>query len=84
MYYVYMLECRDHTLYAGITTDLERRLVEHNGSPLGARYTSSRRPVRLVYSEEYANRSDASREEARIKKLTRAEKIKLIQYYETK
>ncbi len=78
MYYVYILECRDQTLYAGITTDLDRRLAEHNGSQLGAKYTSVRRPVQLVFAKEYADRSSAAKEEARIKKLTRADKIKLI------
>jgi putative endonuclease len=82
MYYVYILECRDKTLYTGITVDLERRLTEHNSSKLGARYTGARRPVRLVYAKEYRNRSDASKEEARIKKLTRVEKIKIIAKYE--
>jgi putative endonuclease len=65
-------------LYTGITTDLKRRVVEHNSSKLGARYTNSRRPVKMVYSRKFKNRSTASREEARIKKLKRSEKLKLI------
>jgi putative endonuclease len=81
MYYVYIVECCDKTLYTGITVDLERRLEEHNGSKLGARYTGARRPVQLVYAKKYRNRSDASREEARIKKLTKAEKLKIIEKY---
>jgi putative endonuclease len=78
MYYIYILKCSDNTLYTGITTDLERRIVEHNSSKLGARYTSSRRPVKLVYSKKFKNRSLASKEEARIKKLKRVEKLELI------
>ncbi len=81
MYHLYILKCSDKTLYTGITTDLKRRVGEHNGakgSKLGARYTSARRPVTLVYSRKFKNRSDASKEEARIKKLTRAEKLFLI------
>ncbi|EKD29902.1 MAG: excinuclease ABC subunit C protein [uncultured bacterium (gcode 4)] len=78
MYHLYILECADSTLYTGITTDLDRRLAEHNDSKLGARYTSARRPVRLVYSARFENRSLASREEYRIKQLTREEKIALI------
>jgi putative endonuclease len=78
MYYVYILECVDKTLYTGITTDLKRRVAEHNESKLGARYTSSRRPVKMVYSAELKNRSQASAEEFRIKKLTKSNKIALI------
>jgi putative endonuclease len=65
-------------LYTGITTDLKRRLVEHNSTKLGAKYTSSRRPVKIVYSKKFKNRSIASREESRIKKLKRADKLKFI------
>ncbi|MFA5948471.1 MAG: GIY-YIG nuclease family protein [Candidatus Gracilibacteria bacterium] len=78
MYYVYILECADKTLYTGITVDLTRRLKEHNSSPLGAKYTFARRPVRLVYSKKFKNRSSASKEELRIKNLTREDKLKLI------
>lgn len=78
MYHVYILKCADKTLYTGITVDLERRINEHNGSNLGARYTKARRPVRLVYSKKFRNRSLASKEENRIKKLTREEKQVLI------
>ena len=77
MYYVYILRCADKTLYTGITTDLNRRVVEHNSSTLGAKYTSSRRPVKLVFSKKCKNRSLASKEEARIKKLRRAQKVEL-------
>lgn len=78
MYYLYILKCADETLYAGITVDLKRRVKEHNSSELGAKYTRSRRPVKIVYSKKYRNRSSASREEARIKSLSRAEKIGLV------
>lgn len=79
MYYVYMLECSDKTIYTGISTDLERRIVEHNGSDKGAKYTRTRRPVKLVYSEKYKDRSLASKREYEIKKrMTRIEKLALI------
>jgi len=78
MYYVYIVECADGTYYTGITTDLERRILEHNFSFKSAKYTRSRRPVHLVYSSMANNRSDASKEEYRIKRLTRAQKQKLI------
>lgn len=78
MYYLYILECADGKLYTGITTDIERRLEEHNNTKLGAKYTSMRRPVRLVYSASFENRSLACKEEYRIKQLTRDEKLELI------
>ena len=60
MYYLYILKCADKTLYTGITTDLKRRIGEHNCSKLGAKYTTSRRPVKLVYYKKFKNRSVAS------------------------
>lgn len=75
MYYLYILECADQTLYTGITTDLVRRVKEHNSSKLGAKYTKSRRPVILVFSKKFRTRSKASKEEARIKKSSRDEKL---------
>jgi len=78
MYHLYILKCADKTLYTGITVDLKRRISEHNTSKLGARYTSSRRPVKLVYSKKFRNRSLASKEENRIKNLSRKEKLELI------
>ena len=74
---VYILRCRDDTLYTGITNDLENRLQSHN-EKRGARYTRTRLPVTLVYQEEALSRSLASRREAAIKKLTRSKKLKLI------
>ena len=78
MYYLYILECADKTLYTGITVDLIRRTNEHNDSKRGAKYTRVRRPVRMVYSKKFRNRSTASKAESRIKKLSRNEKLKLI------
>ncbi|MCB9809052.1 GIY-YIG nuclease family protein [Candidatus Nomurabacteria bacterium] len=81
IYYTYILRCADDTLYTGITTDLDRRTDEHNGlnnDKKGAKYTASRRPVTLVYSQEFTNRSEAMKEEARIKKLNKNEKEFLI------
>jgi len=82
MYYLYIVRCSDNTLYTGITTKLERRIEEHNHSAKGAKYTRTRRPVVLVYSEEYLDRSKASKREYEIKKnMTRAMKIALIEGY---
>ncbi|UCN01081.1 GIY-YIG nuclease family protein [Sulfurimonas sp. SWIR-19] len=78
VYYVYILQCSDNSLYTGITTDLKRRISEHNHSEKGAKYTKIRRPVRLVYNEEHTNRSSASKREYEIKKLSRSEKLKII------
>ena len=78
MYYLYILECADQTLYTGITVDLERRVAEHNTSKLGSKYTRARRPVKLVYSKKFRNRSTASKAESKIKMLSREEKLKLI------
>jgi len=78
MYYLYLLKCADETLYTGITVDLDRRIKEHNTSKLGAKYTSMRRPVELIYSKEFINRSLASKEENRIKNISRKEKLQLI------
>jgi putative endonuclease len=77
MWYIYILECSDGTLYTGITTDVNRRLLEHN-SGKGAKYTRARAPVVLRALFEAKNRSEASKEEYRIKKLNRTEKLKLI------
>ncbi len=78
MYYLYILKCADRTLYTGITVDLSRRIEEHNDSKLGAKYTRARRPVKLVYSKKFRNRSSASKAESRIKDLSREEKLGLI------
>jgi putative endonuclease len=73
---VYLVRCRDGSLYAGVTTDLERRLAQHNAGE-GAAYTRSRRPVDLVYREEVVDRSAAQRREHAIRRLTRTEKESL-------
>lgn len=69
----------DKTLYTGITTDVVRRIKEHNTSSKGAKYTRSRRPVILLYQEEYENRSLASKREYYVKKMSRREKLLLIE-----
>lgn len=78
MYHLYILKCADQTLYTGITVDLNRRISEHNSSKLGSKYTKARRPVELVYSKKFRNRSSASKEESRIKRLSRGEKLELV------
>ena len=80
IWHVYLLECADGTLYCGITTDLARRLDQHNGlAPGGARYTSGRRPVRLLASRACAHKGAALRLECAVKARPRAEKILLLQ-----
>jgi len=75
-WFVYLLRCADGTLYAGITTDLDRRLAAHNAGA-GARYTRARRPVELIHAEPATDRAEASRREAAIKKLPRMAKLAL-------
>lgn len=77
MYYVYILKCSDNTLYTGYTNNLKKRLDTHNNRK-GAKYTRGRIPVTLVYSQEFASKIDAQRQERTIKKLSRKEKLKLI------
>lgn len=84
MYTLYILSCADGRLYTGITTDIERRLKEHTASKLGAKFTRGRGPVNLVYSAAFDNRSLASREEARIKKLSRQKKLEMVQSIKTR
>jgi len=74
---VYLLRCADGSLYCGWTTDVRRRLAEH-GAGTASRYTRSRRPVELAVAIAVADRSAALREEARIKRLPRAAKLRLI------
>ncbi len=78
-YYVYILECSDSTLYTGWTRDVEKRIREHNIGKAGAKYTKSRRPVKLVYFEKAEGLSEALKREARIKRLSRKNKLLLIQ-----
>lgn len=75
-WFCYLLQCADGTLYAGITNDLVRRVAAHNQGA-GAKYTRSRRPVRLVYSEPHVSRAAAARREAQLRKLPRAAKLAL-------
>ncbi len=77
-WFAYILQCADGTLYTGVTTDVARRVSEHNGSAKGAKYTRVRRPVALAHQEAFATRSEACAREAVIKKLTRQEKEALI------
>ena len=76
--YTYMVKCSDGTLYTGWTTDLEHRVKAHNDGE-GAKYTRSRRPVELVYYEEYTTKAEAMKREYSIKQLTRKQKEKLIE-----
>ena len=75
--FVYIVECADQTLYTGWTTDLERRLAAHNAGK-GAKYTRSRTPIRLVYSETLTDQSTAMRREREIKRMGRDQKLQLI------
>ncbi len=84
MYYLYILQCRDKTLYTGIAVDVSRRVGEHNSSKLGAKYTRARRPVRLVYSRAFRSRSKALKEEYKIKQLPRIEKLRLLKTWKLK
>lgn len=87
-HFVYILECADGTLYTGYTTDVKKRVAEHNGEgasktsqAAGAKYTKGKRPVKLLYSEEYASRSAALKREYAIKQLRRIQKMKLVGLY---
>ena len=77
MYFVYILKCSDNSLYTGITTDVERRFLEHKNKK-GGHYTSSRKVRKIVYTEKHKDRSSASKREAEIKKMKRIDKFKLI------
>ncbi len=79
MFYAYILKCADTTLYIGSTNDLQKRFKEHNTAKNGAHYTKIRRPVTLEYSEVHATYSLARTREAELKRLTRKEKLMLIQ-----
>ena len=75
--YIYIVKCRDNSLYTGWTYDVEARVEKHNTGK-GAKYTRSRKPVRLVYQEEYPDKISAMKREYRIKQLSRKNKLKLI------
>ncbi len=76
-FYVYLLECSDNSFYCGYTSDLDARLETHNKG-LGGKYTRARRPVRLVYFEEFKTKSDAMKREYSLKQLNRKEKEEII------
>lgn len=78
MNYTYIVRCKDESLYCGWTNDIEKRMASHNAGT-GAKYTKSRRPVELVYYEEFETKEEAMRREYAIKQLTRVEKMKLIE-----
>jgi len=75
---LYIIQCRDGSLYTGITTDIFRRVKEHNAKK-GAFYTQNKTPVKLVYQEAMANQSEARKREAQIKRLEKSEKLALIE-----
>lgn len=76
-WFVYLLRCADGSLYAGITTDLDRRLAEHNAGT-GAKYTRARRPVALAWAEPATDRASASRREYAVRRASRAQKQALV------
>jgi len=79
MWFVYILLCSDDTFYTWVTTDINRRLRQHNWEIVWwAKYTRVRKPVQIIYNNKFESRSDACKEESRIKKLTRLEKEELI------
>ena len=78
VWYVYVLQCSDGSYYTGVTKDIKRRLNEHNNSKRGAKYTRTRRPVKLVYFSEYDSRSSAQKAEHAFKKLSRMRKAGII------
>ena len=84
MWIMYIVKCSDDSLYTGITTDLDRRLHEHNNTKKAAKYTRGRRPVKLVYWVQYPDRSSASKAEALFKKLSRYQKLEIIKTSELK
>jgi len=78
IYYVYILRCRDGSLYTGWTNDLAKRTEAHNKGQ-GAKYTKGRGPMELIYHEEYSNKSEALKREYAIKRFSKAQKLELIQ-----
>ena len=79
MWYLYVLLCADGTYYTGVTTEMDRRLAEHNGSVRGAKYTRTRRPVRLVYCRAYEDRSSAQKAEHAFKRYSHAQKKQIVE-----
>jgi putative endonuclease len=79
MFFAYILLCADNTFYIGSTNNLEKRLIQHNTSKSGAHYTKIRRPVELVYREECESLSAARKKEAEWKRLSRQQKVQMIE-----
>jgi len=77
-WFLYIVQCADKSLYTGITTDISRRVKEHNNTKKGAFYTRNKTPVKLVYQETFVNRSEALKREHAIKHLERPQKLQLI------
>ncbi len=82
-WYVYLLRCNDNSLYAGITTNIERRLHQHNHTKLGAKYTRAKRPVTLAFIEIAADKSTASKKEYQLRKLPKIQKERLVSAYQS-
>lgn len=82
IWYLYLLRCADNSLYCGVTTDLARRVEQHNiDNKRGAKYTRVRRPVSLAYAEQCLSRSDACQKEYQVKQLSKAKKEQLVASY---
>lgn len=79
-WYTYMLRCADRTLYTGVAIDVQKRVAAHNAGK-GAKYTTGRRPVRLVWHEKHRSQTTAMRREIEIKKWTRSKKEKFLERY---
>lgn len=78
IHYVYIVKCSDNTLYTGYSLNIDKRVEDHNKNKCGAKYCKTRRPVTLVYFEEYSTKSEALKREYAIKQMTRQQKLKLI------
>ncbi|MCF7834714.1 GIY-YIG nuclease family protein [Candidatus Gracilibacteria bacterium] len=78
MRFVYILRCKDNSLYTGITNNLEKRIFDHNNSKIGAKYTKSRRPVKLVWKKKVSDKNTASKLEYKIKRMGKQKKEELI------
>lgn len=77
-HFIYILKCRDKTLYTGYTNDLNKRILAHNSLKSGAKYTKGRRPVKLVYFEKHKTKSSALKKEINLKNMTRKQKLCVI------
>ena len=78
IFYFYIVRCADNSLYSGITTNLKRRVGEHNSKKLGAKYTRGKQPVQLIHYEKFSSKSAAMKREWEVKKLTKKEKELLL------